>query len=57
VYGVGGYGVFWNEHHRKRVKAVVCLRVWGEGGGEGSQTKEERERERVYLYVYVCVCV
>jgi hypothetical protein len=27
VYGVGGYGIFWNEHHRKRMKAVVHLSV------------------------------
>jgi hypothetical protein len=25
VLGVGGYGVFWNDHHRKRVKAVVTI--------------------------------
>ena len=25
VYGVGGYGPFWNEHHRKRMKAVVTI--------------------------------
>ena len=25
MYGVGGYGRFWNEHHRKRVKAVHAI--------------------------------
>ena len=25
VYGVGGYGFFWNDHHRKRMKAVVTI--------------------------------